>query len=159
MDAFSLTSTPKTCLTWETLPEPGGSASIALWDRARHASLLTTTRRILEGGNFCPVAEPEVFKGDSLEYPSWVASFDLLIKTNNVPPAEQLFYLKKYVAGEPKEMLGGYFHATLSRSIYCKARDMLEERCDSFKVANSLGSKLETGKIIVNRSNGTEKVV
>ena len=56
-----------------------------------------------------PVAEPDIFKGDCLEYPSWVASFDLLINTNNVPPAEQLFYLKKYVAGEPKEMLEGYF--------------------------------------------------
>lgn len=59
--------------------------------------------------NRIPVPEPAVFSGDPLRYSDWKLSFQTLIDQKNIPENEKIFYLRRYVSGQAKSALDGYF--------------------------------------------------
>lgn len=94
--------------------------------------------------NRLPIPEPTVFSGDPLKFKHWKASFQTLIERKNIPTAEKIFFLQKYVGGPVKEALEGYFLIG-SEDSYDSAWNMLDERYgESFVIAKAFRDKLHS---------------
>ncbi|XP_029682376.1 uncharacterized protein [Takifugu rubripes] len=92
--------------------------------------------------NRLPIPEPIIFSGDPLKFNHWKSSFHTLIERKNIPAAEKIFFLQKYVGGAAKEALEGYF-LTDSEDSYHAAWDLLNERYgEPFVIAKALRDKL-----------------
>ena len=91
-----------------------------------------------------PVAEPSVFYGDPLLYLDWIASFNALIESKMIPAADKIYYLGRYLSGDAKEAVKGYF-TTRNEEGYKKAKEVLEQRFGNKSIiAEALKSKLMT---------------
>ena len=89
-----------------------------------------------------PPPEPGVFSGNPLEYPKWLAAFESLIETKAVKPAERLYYLKRYLSGEARDAVEGYFMLE-SEHAYQEAKILLKTRYgDQYTVAKAFRAKL-----------------
>ena len=73
-----------------------------------HDSLVQTLCKQLNLSRL-PAPEPGVFTGNPLHYPSWKKAFDTLISTRAIPDEERLHYLKKYLGGDAKSCVEGFF--------------------------------------------------
>ena len=94
--------------------------------------------------NRLPIPESSVFSGDPLRFKQWKASFQTLIERKNIPTAEKIFFLQKYVGGCVKEALDGYFLIG-SEDSYTAAWNMLNEHYgEPFVIAKALRDKLHT---------------
>ena len=90
-----------------------------------------------------PAPEPGVFTGDPLHYPSWTKAFDTLISTRAIPDEERLHYLKKYLGGDAKSCVEGYF-LLVTPNAYEDACKLLDSRFgDSYTLAKAFRDKLE----------------
>ncbi|XP_042244222.1 uncharacterized protein LOC121880779 isoform X1 [Thunnus maccoyii] len=102
--------------------------------------------RVLAGAlsaNRIPVPEPSVFTGDSLKYNDWKLSFETLIDQKNIQDKEKIYYLRRYVSGQAKKALDGYFLLG-TESAYVAAWEILEERYGNpFTIAKSYRDKLQ----------------
>ena len=88
--------------------------------------------------------EPSVFSGDPLEYADWRVSFDSLIDSKRGSAIEKLHRLRKYVDGDAKEAISGYFRQQTS-SAYQDALDTLQEEFGNNNlVEDSFRDKLES---------------
>lgn len=91
-----------------------------------------------------PVPEPTVFCGDPLAYPDWLASFTTLIENRNIPAAERIHYLKKYLGGPARQAVSGYF-LLRSEHAYEEAKNILEGRYgSSYAISEAFRTKLES---------------
>lgn len=89
-----------------------------------------------------PPPEPSTFTGNPLEYNDWELSFNSLIETKGLSDMEKLHYLKRYVNGEAKQCISGYFLYN-SASSYTEARKLLKERFgNAFEVSRAFRAKL-----------------
>ena len=89
-----------------------------------------------------PPPEPGVFSGDPLQFPGWLTSFELLIESRQITPAERLHYLKRYLSGQAKECIEGFVLLSTD-SAYDDAKKLLKERFgNKFTVANAFRQKL-----------------
>ena len=59
--------------------------------------------------NRIPIPEPSVFSGDPLIYNDWRLSFETLIDQKNIQENEKIYYLRRYVDGDAKKAIDGYF--------------------------------------------------
>jgi hypothetical protein len=92
-----------------------------------------------------PPPEPELFDGNPLKYQAWAAAFETLVEQKSVKPAERIYYLKRYLTGQAKEAVEGYFMLSTSDSTYLEAKALLAQRFgDPFVVANAFRSKLDS---------------
>lgn len=93
--------------------------------------------------NRIPVPEPAVFSGDPLKYKDWKLSFETLIDQKNIQDKEKIYYLRRYVSGQAKKALDGYFLLG-TESSYVAAWEILEERYGNpFTIAKSYRDKLQ----------------
>ena len=74
-----------------------------------------------------PVPKPDVFKGDLLEYSSWVTSFESLIERKTKDPAERLYYLGLYTDGTAKKAIKGLLQIKTEES-FNRAKGILTKR-------------------------------
>lgn len=89
-----------------------------------------------------PTPEPSVFSGDPLKFTEWSISFKALIERRCSDPADRLFYLQKYIAGEAKSSLEGSFYRK-DEEAYQQAWDRLNARYGhSFVVQRAFRDKL-----------------
>ena len=89
--------------------------------------------------------------GDPLEYLEWKTSFHMLIERKGISSEEKIFYLKKYVGGEARKAIDGFFF-TGSNTAYECAREVLEERFGHpFIIQREFRAKLEKWPIIPGR--------
>lgn len=89
-----------------------------------------------------PTPEPTVFSGDPLKFTEWSTSFKALIERRCSNPADRLFYLQRYIAGEAKSFLEGSFYRT-DEEAYQQAWDRLNARYGhSFVVQRAFREKL-----------------
>lgn len=87
--------------------------------------------------NRIPVPEPSVFSWDPLKYNDWKLSFETLIDQKNIQDKEKIYYLRRYVGGQAKNALEGYFLLG-TESAYAAAWEILEERYGNpFTIAKS----------------------
>ena len=71
--------------------------------------------------------EPAVFSGDVLEFIDWEVDLDAYLKAEGLEGPDRLRHLKKFVEGEAKKCLAGYFSVSTDES-YLAARSKLTER-------------------------------
>ena len=90
-----------------------------------------------------PAPEPEVFSGDPLQYQSWKKSFNALISNKGIPNDERLYYLSRYLSGDAKAAVEGFFLLATATS-FSDAFKVLDKRFgDSFVVGNAFRDKLD----------------
>jgi len=103
--------------------------------------------------NRLPIPEPSVFSGDPLKFNHWKSSFQTLIEKKNIPTAEKVFFLQKYVGGAAREALEGHFLAG-SEDSYNASWDLLNERYGQpFVIAKAFRDKLHTWPKIASRES------
>ncbi|XP_068074145.1 uncharacterized protein [Danio rerio] len=89
-----------------------------------------------------PVPEPMIFAGDPLKFIDWKMSFIALIERKPLPPGEKMFYLKKYLVGEARKAVEGYFYRN-SEDAYHGAWKVLQDRYgNSFILQKAFRDKL-----------------
>ena len=89
-----------------------------------------------------PKVEVSRFKGDPMEYKSFVKAFDARIESKIANSADRLYYLNQHLVGEPKELIGGclYLEPDLG---YSEARKLLDsEYGDSYKISTAYVKKV-----------------
>ena len=90
-----------------------------------------------------PPPEPSVFSGDPLQFAGWKRAFEILIEQRGVPPAERLHYLRRYLSGDAKTAVEGFFFLD-SDDAYDRAKALLQKRYgNEFVVSNAFRDKLE----------------
>lgn len=93
--------------------------------------------------NRIPVPESSVFSGDPLKYNDWKLSFETLIDQKNIQDKEKIYFLCRYIGGQAKNALEGYFLLG-TESAYASACEILEERYGNpFMIAKSYRDKLQ----------------
>ena len=92
--------------------------------------------------NKLPEMEPEIFSGDLLTFPTWLASFETLIEGNTKSPQDRLHYLGKYTAGEAKNCIRGFFTLN-SVDTYDRAKHALITRySDKYRLGEAFKKQL-----------------
>jgi hypothetical protein len=113
-------------------------------------TMLQTIAKLLEtqNQNRLPLIAPGIFNGDPLKYPIWLRSFETLVESRAINPAERLHFLGKYVAGEAREVIEGFMLLD-GEDAYQRAKEMLAKRYgDPFTVASAFRKKLEAWPVI-----------
>ena len=140
---------------------PQRSSSSHYRDESDSEQFMTATRALVDQLSLSrlPIPEPGVFTGDVLKYPAWRSSFKTLIESRGIPKDEAIHYLKRYVGGDVKEVVEGYFYIA-SDQAYIEAMARLESRFgDPFQVANAFRDKLEKWpKVTNNDSTGLRRL-
>ena len=105
-----------------------------------------------------PRPEPEVFRGNPLQYPTWIKSFETFIERKTKDPSERLYYLGRYTAGEAKEAVSGLLSLG-STDAYQKARKILTDRFgNQFMVADAFCKRINNWpRILPNDSQGLRR--
>ena len=125
-------------------PSDGSSSEKALIDLAKSLAEQVSLSRL-------PPPEPSVFYGDPMRYPGWKAAFQTLIEHRRIPAAERIHYLKKYLGGQVKDTVEGYFLLP-PEDAFGEAKKLLEERYGNhFVVANAFRDRLERWQRINSR--------
>ena len=89
-----------------------------------------------------PLPEPETFRGDLLQYPFWLKSFQTIIEGQTDKPSQRLYYLGKYTAGEAKEAICGFLSLETSDA-YTQAKKVLADRFGNpFLIADAYRKKI-----------------
>ncbi|XP_067931112.1 uncharacterized protein [Watersipora subatra] len=103
------------------------------------ASSLVTTMKSTKRTTLTPAT----FKGDPLQFADWETDFDAYVQSEGLTGVEPLRYLKKFVIGEPRECLSGFF-ITNTAEAYTLAREQLRERFGRKRhLARALRKRLE----------------
>ena len=98
-----------------------------------------------------PPPEPSIFNGDPMRYPCWKAAFLTLIEHQQIPTVERIHYLKKYLGGQVKDTVKGYFLLPPEDALD-KAKKLLEEHYGNpFVMPNAFRDKLEKWQRINSR--------
>ena len=74
-----------------------------------------------------PVPEPEIFKGDPIQYPIWLQSFEAIVESNVTDSSQKLYYLGRYTDGEAKESIKGLL-SLRTEDAYTRAKKLLTSR-------------------------------
>ena len=88
--------------------------------------------------------QPEIpkFKGDPMDYKTFIMAFDARVQSKVISSADRLYYLDQHLIGEPKELIGGCLHIAPDDG-YEEARRLLEkEYGDVYKVSTAYMQKL-----------------
>ena len=94
--------------------------------------------------NSTPTGKPFIFTGSPLQYPTWRASFDLLVSEKDISQAQKLTVLLSHVGGEAKEWIE-YYMMSGSENVFEEAMQALEDNYgDPFEVADAFRDKLES---------------
>ena len=119
-----------------------------------HDSHLDSLSRTLSDAlmlNRLPMQEPCIFTGDPLQYPPWRAAFAFLIERQNIATSEKLLYLQRYLGGQAKEAVAGFFLLRDSEA-YEKAMNVLEKRFgNSYVVSQAFRTKLDEWAAVKSR--------
>ena len=95
---------------------------------------LISTHQQLTTSMALPQPSINIFKGDPLEYRTFVMSFDTRIQYRVTNSADQLYYLNQHLSGEPKDMVEGCLHMDPDKG-YSEARRLLkQEYGDPYKI-------------------------
>nr|BDT62740.1 MAG: hypothetical protein [Metapenaeus ensis nimavirus] len=105
-----------------------------------------------------PRLEPEVFKGDILQYPKWNKAFETLVESKTNSASERLYYIGKYTDGEAKEAISSLLSLDTTEA-YNDARELLKQRYgDVFTIAQAYRKKLdEWPKVSINNGSALMK--
>ena len=139
-------------------PAQGRTATVVQPEESSMVSLLKAVTDSLSI-NRLPAPEPPDFGGDPLKYPSWRGSFTTLIESRQIPAAEKLYYMRRYLRGEAKEAVEGLFYLSTEEA-YDSAMKILDDRFGNpFIISETFRDKLESWpKIAINDTKGLRRL-
>ena len=73
-----------------------------------------------------PQLEMPSFKGDSIEYKTFIMAFTAHVESKTSSNADRLYYLDQHIEGEPRKLIGGCLHLDPEEG-YKEARRLLEK--------------------------------
>ena len=83
-----------------------------------------------------PTKDIPVFKGDALQYKSFITAFNHSIDPKIDSDHDKLYFLEQFTAGEPQELVRSCTHMTPCRG-YRKAKQLLQKHYgDELRIAN-----------------------
>ena len=94
--------------------------------------------------------EPEVqkFKGDPMEFKTFLMAFDARVQSRVTNSADRLYYLDQHLVGEPKELISGCLHIEPDEG-YKEARRLLQkEYGDPYKVSTAYMKRLTESVVL-----------
>ena len=113
----------------------------------KQTEMLMKSQRQMTNALLLPPPDVPVFKGDSLEFSSFMRSFETRIIPNTVSDTERLNYLNQYLSGEPKKLIKACTY--MEKDGYQEAMSMLKkEYGDPYKVATEYVNKVLQWKTI-----------
>ncbi|XP_070183500.1 uncharacterized protein [Littorina saxatilis] len=90
-----------------------------------------------------PVPKPPVFRGDPLEYPSWFAAFQHMVRNSAVGPEDKMLMLREFIEGPAKVAVGDLYY-DLGEESYNSALKILKGRFgEDYTIAEALKERLE----------------
>lgn len=102
---------------------------------------MIATHQQLAAAMTLPQPEVHKFKGDPIEYGTFIMAFKARIESRTFRAADCLYYLEQHLEREPRELIGGCLHMDPSEG-YKEARRLLEkEYGDPFKVSMAYVNK------------------
>ncbi|XP_068204676.1 uncharacterized protein [Palaemon carinicauda] len=100
------------------------------------------TQQHMTAAMLLPSIEVPKFKGDPIEFASFMMAFDARIAPNASGDADKLYYLDQQLEGEAKDLIGGCLYMSSSER-YTTARNLLsQEYGDPYKVSMAYIKKL-----------------
>ncbi|GFS10842.1 myosin, heavy polypeptide 11, smooth muscle [Elysia marginata] len=125
---------------------PGSALSIQGYhnlEPQQQVDLTTRAIRDLLMLNRSPTQDLSTFEGDPLLYSSWRSAFSLLIELQATPSNEKLLHLQKYLKGQAKEAVDGFF-LLRDHKAYDQAMSVLEQGFrNSYAISQAFRTKLE----------------
>lgn len=108
--------------------------SMMLLQQRQTETLISTHQQLTASMNL-PQPSITIFKGDLLEYRTFVTSFDTRIRHRVNNSADLLYYLNQHLSGEPKDLIEGCLHMDSDEG-YAEARRLLKkEYGDPYKIS------------------------
>ena len=92
----------------------------------RQAEALISTHQQLTASMTLPQPSISIFKGDPLEYQTFITSFETRIQHRVNNTADLLYYLNQHLSGEPKDLIEGCLHMDPEDG-YVEARRLLKK--------------------------------
>jgi len=88
--------------------------------------------------------EPEVrkFKGDPMEFKTFLMAFDARVQSRVINSANRLYYLDQHLVGEPKELISGCLHIEPDEGYKEAWRLLQKEYGDPYKVSTAYMKRL-----------------
>lgn len=78
-----------------------------------------------------------LFKGDALQYKSFMRVFEHAIEQKTSNDQDKLYYLDQFTAGEPQELVRSCAHMT-PNTVYCEAKRLLHKHYgDELRIAST----------------------
>ena len=100
-----------------------------------------TTHQQLAAAMTLPQPEVPTFRGDPINYKTFIMAFTARVESKITSNADRLYYLEQHVQGEPKELIGGCLHLDPEEG-YKEARRLLEkEYGDPYKISIAFVNK------------------
>ena len=84
------------------------------------------THQQLAAAMTLPQPEVPTFKGDSIDYKTFIMAFTARVESKTTNSADRLYYLDQHIQGEPNELIGGYLHLDPEEG-YKEARRLLDK--------------------------------
>ncbi|XP_068735651.1 uncharacterized protein [Montipora capricornis] len=82
------------------------------------------------------------FKGDPIEYNTFIMAFDARIHSKGTSNADLLYYLNQHLEGEPADLIQGCLHMSPDEG-YLEARRLLQkEYGDTYKIPAAYLNKI-----------------
>ncbi|XP_028415683.1 uncharacterized protein LOC114539211 [Dendronephthya gigantea] len=108
----------------------------------RQTETLIAAHQQLTASMTLPQSSISIFRGDPLEYRTFVTSFDARIQHRVHNKADLLYYLNQYLTGEPKDLIEGCLHMDPDEG-YTEARRLLKkEYGDPYKISMAYIQKI-----------------
>lgn len=84
-----------------------------------------------------PTKDIPVFKGDALQYKSFMRAFEHAIEQKTSNDQDKLYFLEQFTAGEPQELVRSCAHMTPNKG-YCEAKRLLHKHYgDELRIASA----------------------
>ena len=89
-----------------------------------------------------PKLEPESFKGDLLQFPEWIKSFESLIENSTESTTQRLYFLSKYTDGDARDCIKGFLVQD-NENAYSEAKQTLIRRYgDKYRLAEAFKCRI-----------------
>ena len=135
------TEKPSLLAKSQVMSKTSGSNELLQVLTQNHNDFMLTTQQKMATAILLPNVEVPKFKGDVLEFESFIRAFDARIVPNASSDSDCLYYLDQQLEGSAKELIGGCMY--MDTGGYEAARDLLKkEYGDPYKVSTAYVSKL-----------------
>lgn len=123
------------------LPHEKSFAEVMAMQQQQNEQMIATHQQ-LAAAMALPQPTITKFKGDPIDYKTFVMAFDTRIRSKATNSADLLYYLNQHLEGEPADVIQGCLHMSPDDG-YVEARRLLQKECgDPYKISTAYLNKI-----------------